>query len=153
MSDVFACMAEQWHFRQTAEQGDWILGQSLFPLKRRGTGLHSLKAPGTAYDDELGRDTQVAHMRDYVKMSGDNGGVHKYSGIPNHAFYLASVELGGHSWERTGQICYKSLIDGRIKHNSTFKEFADVTVDKAGRLFGSSVSGTVRKAWEAVGVL
>jgi Zn-dependent metalloprotease len=153
ISDVFACMAEQWHFRQTSEKGDWILGQNLFPLKRRGTALRSLKAPGTAYDDELGKDTQVAHMRDYVKIEGDNGGVHKYSGIPNHAFYLAAVKLGGNSWERAGRIWYTTLLDGRLKNNSTFKEFADLTVDNAANLFGSSVSGTVRKAWVAVGVL
>jgi Zn-dependent metalloprotease len=32
-------------------------------------------------------------MRDYVNTSGDNGGVHINSGIPNHAFYLAAMRL------------------------------------------------------------
>jgi len=30
----------------------------------------------------------------------DNGGVHINSGIPNHAFYLAAIGIGGNAWER-----------------------------------------------------
>ena len=54
--------------------------------------LRSMRAPGTAYDDDvLGRDPQPDHLRDYVETSDDNGGVHINSGIPNHAFYLAAT--------------------------------------------------------------
>lgn len=153
VADAFACMAEQWHFGQTAEQGDWILGQNLFPVARKGVALRSLKAPGTAYKDHLGKDPQVAHMRDFVKTEEDNGGVHLNSGIPNHAFYLVAVGLGGRSWERAGQVWYKSLTDGRIKPNSTFKEFAELTVDNAQKMFGDSVTKVVKDSWASVGVL
>ena len=49
-----------------------------------------MKEPGTAYDDPtIGKDPQPSNMKDYVKTSADNGGVHLNSGIPNKAFYLA----------------------------------------------------------------
>ena len=61
------------------------------PTPSQGDALRSLKAPGTAYDDDvLGKDPQPAHMDDYVQTRDDNGGVHINSGIPNHAFYLAA---------------------------------------------------------------
>lgn len=122
-------------------------------MARKGVALRSLKAPGTAYKDHLGKDPQVAHMRDFVKTEEDNGGVHLNSGIPNHAFYLVAVGLGGRSWERAGQVWYKSLTDGRIKPNSTFKEFAELTVDNAQKMFGDSVTKVVKDSWASVGVL
>lgn len=154
ISDVFACMAEQWHFSQTAAEGDWILGQNIFPVARRGVALRSLKEPGTAYNDSLlGKDPQVGHMQNYIKTADDNGGVHLNSGIPNHAFYLAATELGGHSWERAGQIWYRALTDRRITSTCTFKEFAELTVSNAQESDGKAGSDIVRHAWVSVGVL
>ena len=58
-----------------------------------GRALRSMRAPGTAYDDDvLGRDPQPAHMDGYVRTTDDNGGVHINSGIPNRAFYLTAAE-------------------------------------------------------------
>ena len=65
--------------------------------------LRSMKAPGTAYDDPvLGKDPQPAAMAGYVQTSTDNGGVHINSGIPNHAFYLAAIAIGGQRGKRPG---------------------------------------------------
>jgi Zn-dependent metalloprotease len=154
MSDVFACMVEQWHLDQTSGQGDWILGQTIWPVGRKGAALRSLKAPGTAYNDPiLGKDTQPAHMRDYNTTKADNGGVHLNSGIPNHAFYLAATSLGGNSWDRAGQVWYKTLLDPRIKPDCSFKQFAELTVDNAHTMFGEAVKDAVRNAWVSVGVL
>jgi Zn-dependent metalloprotease len=155
MSDVFACMCEQWWFGQTAEEGDWLLGQGLLSMLRRGPALRSLKAPGTAYrnDPILGTDPQPAHMKGYNKSPDDNGGVHLNSGIPNHAFYLAAMGLGGFSWDKPGQIWYKTLQDPTIPTNCTFKQFADLTVKHALALYGPGAATTVKSAWLGVGVL
>ena len=69
-----------------------------------------MKAPGTAYDDDvLGKDPQPATMDDYVRTGRDNGGVHINSGIPNHAFYLArhrhSAATPGRRPGRSGTTC------------------------------------------------
>ena len=94
---------------ETADEGDWLLGQGLLSMLRRGPALRSLKAPGTAYcnDPILGTDSQPGHMSGFVKTSDDDGGVHLNSGIPNRAFYLAATGLGGFSWDKAGQIWYK----------------------------------------------
>lgn len=155
MSDVFACMCEQWWFGQTAEEGDWLLGQGLLSMLRRGPALRSLKAPGTAYrnDPILGTDPQPGHMSGFVKTNDDNGGVHLNSGIPNRAFYLAATGLGGFSWDKAGQVWYKALTDPTIPTTCTFKEFADLTVKQALALYGAGAATTVRSAWIGVGVL
>ncbi|KAJ9656413.1 hypothetical protein H2198_004991 [Neophaeococcomyces mojaviensis] len=165
ISDVFACMVEQWHInKQTADQADWLLGQNVLPLNRKGQALRSLKNPGTAYDDsdstEIKRkDRQVGHMNQYqnlpVTREGDWGGVHINSGIPNHAFYLIAIRLGGYSWERAGKVWYETMLsaDPRIKPRSTFKNFAEVTVEVAAKLFDNAVRDIVRQAWKDVGVL
>ena len=59
--------------------------------------------PGTAYDDDvLGKDPQPDHFDRYIDTDEDNGGVHLNSGIPNRAFALAAIELGGFAWEHGG---------------------------------------------------
>lgn len=96
ISDFFACMAKQQYFEQTVREADWAVGQNILPVTRKGTALRSLKKPSTAYNDKtLGKDPQPSHMRDYIKTTKDNGGVHLNSGIPNHAFYLVATDLGG----------------------------------------------------------
>ena len=115
--------------------------------------LRSLKAPGTAYDDPvLGRDPQPAAMSGYVKTSTDNGGVHTNSGIPNHAFYLAAIALGGHAWEKAGRVWYETLRDKRLKPTATFAQFARYTVANAAHFFGKAERQAVAGAWSAVGV-
>jgi Zn-dependent metalloprotease len=150
ISDVFAAMVEQWHFNKTAADADWLTGQNLFPVGIRGQALRNIARPGTAFNDPiLGRDRQISHFSQY----DDNLDVHITSGIPNRAFYLAAIGFGGYSWDKAGKIWYATLTDRRIGTNCTFKEWADVTVDQANRLFGVSASIIVRNAWDAVGVL
>jgi Zn-dependent metalloprotease len=155
MSDVMGCLVKQWTMRQTAEDADWLIGAEVFTPGFDGDALRSLKAPGTAYDnDTFGKDPQPDHMDGYLELpdtdEGDNGGVHLNSGIPNHAFYQAAVGIGGYAWEAAGHIWYESL---RASTPTTdFQAFADTTVGKAGDLYGSSEQDAVRDAWDHVGI-
>jgi Zn-dependent metalloprotease len=79
--------------------------------------------------------------------------VHIFSGIPNRAFYLASVGFGGYSWEKAGQVWWKALNSGRIPAKCNFLQFADVTVDTAEELYGDDAAKIVRDAWNKVGVV
>ena len=47
---------------------------------------------------------------------GDYGGVHINSGIPNKAFYLTAVGIGGYAWEAPGHIWYASLQASIARH-------------------------------------
>ena len=154
MSDVFGSLVKQYQLRQIASEADWIIGGGLLTENVNGVGIRSMKAPGTAYDDPvLGKDPQPAHMRDYVNTIADNGGVHINSGIPNHAFYVTALELGGFAWERAGQIWYVTLKD-KLGANSRFQECADQTYQTAGELFGagSIEQQAVKKGWAEVGL-
>src|SRR5206468_5206599 len=120
-----------------ADKADWLIGAGLLAPGVKGVALRSMKAPGTAYDDPvLGKDAQPAHMRDFVHTYQDNGGVHINSGIPNHAFYLAAVAIGGNAWEKAGQIWYDALRDSRLRPDSGFRTVARLAIVSAGRLDG-----------------
>lgn len=156
ISDVFGSMVKQFKLNQTSAQADWLIGAGILAKGIHGVALRSMKAPGTAYDDpKLGKDSQPGTMAGYVHTSEDNGGVHTNSGIPNHAFFLAASALGGHSWEKAGQIWYDTLTDSNLKPNATFARFANLTVSHAGSRFGvnSTEQKAIRDAWSQVGVI
>ncbi|MEU7291194.1 M4 family metallopeptidase [Streptomyces flaveolus] len=148
ISDVFGTLVEQWMLNQTAEQADWLIGREVFTPKVQKDALRSMKAPGHAW----ARDPQPDHMSKYIHMSGDHGGVHYNSGIPNKAFYLTATAIGGHAWEAPGMIWYESL---KASNSETrFQEFADTTYRKAGDLYGagSAQQQAVLGTWQQVGI-
>lgn len=154
MSDVFGSLVKQRQLSQTAAEADWIIGAGLLSGNVNGVGIRSMKAPGTAYDDPvLGKDPQPAHMNDYVNTISDNGGVHINSGIPNHAFYVTALEIGGNAWEKAGNIWYVTLRD-KLRSNSDFQECANQTYQTAEELFGvgSLEQQAVKNGWAAVGI-
>jgi Zn-dependent metalloprotease len=153
-SDVFGSLVKQRVLSQPATAADWIIGGGLLTANVNGVGIRSMKAPGTAYDDPvLGKDPQPAHMRDYQDVSYDNGGVHINSGIPNHAFYIAAVEMGGFAWNKAGRIWYVTLKD-KLQSNANFQTAANQTHLAAGELYGANSleQKAVQKGWEAVGI-
>lgn len=155
MSDVFGALVEQYVRQESTEQANWLIGEGLFTDKVQGSALRSLKAPGTAYDDDvLGKDPQPDSMDTYVKTSADNGGVHINSGIPNRAFYVAASAIGGNAWEAPGQIWYGALTSGSLPATCTFSRFAKATLSSASELFGdgSAEHDAVKKAWDTVKV-
>ncbi len=156
ISDVFGALVEQYLGKQTAEQASWLIGAGLFTDKVQGVALRSMKAPGTAYDDDvLGKDPQPAHMDGYVTTKSDNGGVHLNSGIPNRAFYLASVAIGGNAWDGAGQIWYDTLVGESLSNTVKFAGFAAATIKTARKRFGadSTEAGAVQDSWTQVGVV
>lgn len=152
VSDVFGSLIRQWSTNETAEDADWLIGAEIFTPALQGDALRSMKAPGTAFDG----DPQPAHMSDYVNLPdtrpGDWGGVHYNSGIPNKAFYLVAVGIGGRAWEAPGHIWYEALKASTA--TTVFQEFAETTSIKAAQLYGigSDEHSAVQAAWEEVGV-
>ncbi|MBF4161464.1 protealysin inhibitor emfourin [Nocardioides acrostichi] len=148
MSDVAAACLKQRLRDQSPAEADWLIGEGIFLPGVQGRALRDMANPGTAYDDpKLGQDPQVGHMRDYVDTTDDNGGVHLNSGIPNKAFQLAALAVGGTSWEGAGRIWYDALIGGQVGPDADFAAFAAATVAAAGE-HADAVAG----AWRQVGV-
>jgi Zn-dependent metalloprotease len=157
ISDVFGSLVKQWSLGQSAADADWLIGVEITTPGIEGDALRSMKAPGTAYDnDVLGKDPQPDHMSGFVVLpdtdDGDNGGVHINSGIPNKAFYLTAVGIGGNAWGAAGHIWYESLLAS--SQTTDFQEFADTTYLKAGQLYGTggNEQQVVADAWREVGI-
>ena len=157
LSDVFGSLVKQYP-NETADKADWLIGEGLFTNKVKPTGtaaLRSMKNPGSAYDDPvLGKDPQPGHMMDYVHGPADNFGVHTNSGIPNHAFYLAATKIGGFAWEKAGLIWYEAMTSPSLSRRAQFLDFAALTVEVAGDLYGanSAEEKAVWEAWSEVGL-
>ena len=153
-SDVFGTAITQWVNGESPEHADWLIGDEIMGPDLYGEALRSMRDPGTAYDNPvLGKDPQPAHYADRFTGSGDNGGVHINSGIPNRAFYLSATELG--DTQVAARIWYHSL--HFMKPDSTFAQAAVQVADSARILVkaGAVPKGAaqvVRGAWRAVGV-
>ncbi len=155
ISDVFGVLVEQYAAGHSTAEASWLIGEGLFTDEVEGMALRSMKAPGTAYDDDvLGKDPQPANMADYVETDDDNGGVHLNSGIPNRAFYLVANTLGGNAWETPGRIWYETLSGSALHPHSDFAAFAAATASTAARLYGidGAAHAAVLQAWTSVGV-
>ncbi|MFS0853230.1 M4 family metallopeptidase [Microbacterium sp. 179-I 3D4 NHS] len=151
VADVMGALTEQFALGQTADQAMWLIGAEIFTEAVQGRALRSMIEPGTAYDDdELGKDPQPAHMSDFVRTTEDNGGVHINSGIPNRAFAVFALDLGGNAWETAGTVWYRALTSG-LSAQATFVEFADATLSAAAAI-DTATADAARRAWTTVGV-
>lgn len=94
-ADAMSALVKQWHLKQDVKQADWLMGSDIMGSRVSAKSLRTFKADKAYKDDPLlGTDPQPKHYKDKDTGSGDNFGVHINSGIPNHAFYLAAMELG-----------------------------------------------------------
>ncbi|WEO78573.1 M4 family metallopeptidase [Cryobacterium sp. SO2] len=155
VSDVFGALVEQYALGQDTATASWLIGAGLFTEEVQGQALRSMKAPGTAYDDDvLGTDPQPDSMSGYVDTEDDYGGVHLNSGIPNRAFYLVADAIGGNAWEAPGQIWYDTLTGPDLTATATFAVFARATEAAAIRRYGSGSleHEAVRGGWQGVGI-
>lgn len=156
-SDVLGVLVKQRVLGQTAEEANWLIGEGLFTANVQGLAIRFMKEPGTAYDDPvLGKDPQPGHMDQYQNLPvwNDNGGVHINSGIPNHAFYYAAMEIGGYAWEKAGRIWYVTLRD-RLRSTSDFQDAANKAYQVAAELYGSGSleQKAVSTGWSRVGIV
>ena len=153
-ADVFGILVKQWKNKEKASQSDWLIGQELIFQSPTRRALRSMKAPGTAYqnDPDLLSDPQPAHMDQKYLGAADSYGVHINSGIPNHAFYHVAIDIGGNAWEKPCAIWYDAL--HRLRANSDFDDCAKATYLSAGSLFGigSNEQKAVKKGWNKVGI-
>jgi len=171
VADCFGVTIKHWHNNHSASKADWTIGKGSI-LADSSIPLRDMSDPSRGYDP------QPRHMKDYLKVPfniwftrrGDNGGVHKNSGIPNHAYYLLCTSLDGNSWDQPILIWYFSInpkkewklqtdlgkmvqVKNEIGRWTTFDLFGKRTVEVAGLLYTPAVQAAVLKAWQDVGVL
>ncbi|ASF48391.1 M4 family metallopeptidase [Methylovulum psychrotolerans] len=146
ISDVFGSVVKQWHKQQDVSQADWLIGDGIMGAES-GKALRSMQDPGNRDLTWVG-DDQPKTMDGYE----EGGDVHTNSGIPNYAFYLAAMNLGGNSWDKAAKIWYQAL--PLLHPNASFKEAAKATVHAVNLLGYKKVDrDAVTAAWRAVKVL
>ncbi|HEX6323845.1 MAG TPA: M4 family metallopeptidase [Vicinamibacterales bacterium] len=134
-------------------RGDWLMGEDVI----RPGGLRSLSNPAAYGDPD--------HYSVRFTGTGDNGGVHINSGIPNLAFYLA-VEGGAHprtgagvqgvgfaNREQIEKIFYRAVTQ-LMPADTNFSQARAITLQAARDLYGagSAPERAMAQAWDAVGV-
>ncbi len=148
ISDVFGSMFRQWQNGQSVTAADWLIGSGIMgpTANARGyTCLRDMAHPDAAHC----LSAQPADFAHYVP----GGDPHVNSGIPNRAFYLMAMAIGGNSWEKTGKVWYAALTAGSSPKIS-FKAFAKRTRTAAAQLFPGEplVLAGVNAGWKGVGV-
>lgn len=156
-ADVLASYVKQIKLGQTAATADWVIGQGAVAWFRGEPEkiltdrrpFRSLKAPGTAYDDDqLGKDPQVAHYANLV-TSDDSDAARANAGIPSKAFYETAMVLGT---PEAAKIWVKSLPN--FPFEVTIPIAAGVILQTARDIHGDNSKEflAVKKAWESVGI-
>lgn len=72
------------------------------------------------------------------------------SGIPNRAFALFAQAAGGNAWEQALKVWYDVCTGGRLNSDSTFVDFAQLTIEAGQSQGGDALGALVRQAWDAV---
>ncbi len=152
LSDVFGEVIQQKHRNQKASDANWIIGDGIWKNYVKAQGLRNMLHPGTAYNHtSIGRDPQPDHMDNYVKTPTDAGGVHYNSGIPNRAFALFAISMGGNAFDRPAKIWYDA--SQHLSRTPSFAQFAFETIESSKRLAASSAEiAKLEKAWSEVGI-
>ncbi len=149
LSDIFGSMFRQWRADQTVTQADWLIGSGILGADAKAKGytcLRNMKNPA----DKTALSPQP------IDMSGYQNGMdpHDSSGIPNRAFALAAIAIGGKSWEKCGQIWYQAMAGGKPSPNMKMKSFANRTRKSAASLYpgDAATAQAVDTAWKTVGL-
>ncbi|GAG54953.1 unnamed protein product, partial [marine sediment metagenome] len=130
--------------------GNWTVGEG----RIGGGGAFRSLAHPTSYGDP-------DYMTDYVWTSGDHGGVHTNSGIPNKAAYILAVGQSGNpnqvSVNGVGTSVMGSLYFGAMRNLPTYAKFIDarnLTVSLANSYYPntSGIACDVRNAFFLVGL-
>lgn len=139
-------------FGTMIDRDDWKLGEDIVNTQYFSSGaMRDLSNPNNG-GNELGDiGWQPKDMTEYYTGSGDNGGVHINSGIPNRAYYLIATAIGK---DKSEQIYYRTL-DTYLTANSQFIDLRLGVIQAATDLHGvdSQEVQEVINAFEAVGIL
>jgi len=159
LNEAFSDMmgaAVEFYFQERGSgslRADWLVGEDVI----RPGGLRSMSNPAAYGDPD--------HYSVRFTGTGDNGGVHINSGIPNLAFYLA-IEGGAHprrgtvvqgvgfaNREQIEKVFYRAFTQ-LMPSNTNFSQARAITLQAARDLYGanSAPERAVAEAWAAVGV-
>ena len=149
LSDCFGSMFRQWEAKQNVNQADWLIGKDIM-------GPASIQQGLTCLRDMANPAAKHCLAPQPTKFSQYKAGMdpHESSGIPNLAFCLIAKAVGGNSWDKVGQIWYKSMTGFGPTPAMKMKAFANRTRTVAAQLYpgNTAVAGAVDAGWKKVGL-
>jgi Zn-dependent metalloprotease len=162
MSDVFGAMVERWIRGIAPNTATWQIGEQAYTPATPGDALRHMNSPHLAANAGFTADDDPDHYAERYTGTGDNGGVHINSGIPNHVFYLCSqggthhrsgVTVTGIGYNACERIWYRALT-GYMTSSTNFAGARSATLSAAAALYGSGSAqyNTVAQAWTACGI-
>jgi Zn-dependent metalloprotease len=149
MSDVFGSMFRQWRAGHDVTQADWLIGSDIMgpTARERGfTCLRDMANPAAAHCLSP-QPTRFSQYRPGMDP-------HESSGIPNRAFHMAALAIGGRSWEKAGRVWYRALTGYPPSPGMRMRAFAKRTREVAGAIYPDepAVKAAIDAAWNAVGL-
>lgn len=149
LSDCFGSMFRQWEKNQDSASADWLIGSDIMGPTARGRNITCLRDMA----DPAGAHCLAAQPTQYSQVTPGMD-PHYSSGPPNLAFCTACKTLGGKSWEKIGQVWYRSLTGFGPSPEMKMPDFANRTRQVASQMFGGTpaVGGAVDAGWKAVGL-
>ena len=149
MSDCFGSMFRQWEKGQDVASADWLIGSDIMGPTARDRNITCLRDMG----DPAGAHCLAAQPTKYSQITPGMD-PHYSSGPPNLAFCTACKAVGGNSWEKIGQVWYRSLTGFGPTPDMTIPDFANRTRQVAHQMFGRTpaVGDAIEQGWTAVGL-
>ena len=149
MSDCFGSMFRQWEANQDVNSADWLIGHDIMGPTAKTKGYTCLRNMANPADPHCLAPQPTNYSQVTPGMDP-----HYSSGPPNLAFCFACKTLGGRSWEKIGQVWYRSLTAFGPSPNMKMKDFANRTRQVAGQMYGGTpaVAAAVDQGWKHVGL-
>jgi thermolysin len=161
-SDVFGAMVEL-YAEGVETTNTWRIGEDVYTPATAGDALRYMDTPHSAVNYGYTANDDPDYYTERYTGTGDNGGVHINSGIPNHVFYLVA-KGGNHAHiagpfvtgigpDKAAKIWYKALTT-YMTSSTNFAGARAATLNAATSLYGAgSVEyNAVADAWAACGI-
>jgi len=130
-------------------KADWLIGKDIIGPAALAQGYTCLRdmANPAAKHCLAPQPTQYRQFKSGMDP-------HLSSGIPNLAFYTIAKAVGGNSWEKVGQIWYRSMTGFGLTPSMGMKSFANRTRAVATQLYpgDTALASAVDGGWKKVGL-
>lgn len=158
-SDVFGAMTERHARGETSDT--WKIGEQTYTPATAGDALRYMSNPHQARNSGYTADDDPDHYTERYTGTGDNGGVHINSGIPNKVFYLLAIggthhkggSMTGIGSAAAAKIWYRALTS-YMTSSTNFRGARTATLNAAAALYGNGSTNynAVAQAWSLCGV-
>ena len=135
------------------DREDWKIGEDVIKAGAAGFPTGALRDMSNPHNGGAGISSpawQPANMSEIYSGTGDNGGVHTNSGIPNYAYYKFATQV---TREKAEKIFYRALFN-YLTRSSQFIDLRLTVIQAAKDLYGgtSAEVTAAKNAFDQVGL-